>query len=159
MSLYDTVKHDMVASLKARDELRLGVLRMLIAALQNQEIDKHAKFVKAGKEPEPLGDEEVIAVIDRESKKRKETSAEYDKAGKADARDQELAEAKILDAYLPERLHGDALRQAVLAAYNGVPETDKTQFGKAMQHVSAALKGKADMAEVSAVLREMMQPA
>jgi len=157
MALYDTIRQDMTNALKQKDEFRLGVLRMLVAALQNQEIEKHAKLVKSGKEPEPLNDEEVMAVIDRETKKRKEVAMGYEQAGRPDASSQEFAEAKILQMYLPERMYGDELRFAVKALYESVPETDRLQFGKVMQKISENLRGKADMSEVSVVLRELMQ--
>lgn len=149
---------DMTASLKQKDEFRLGVLRMLAAALQNAYIEKHSRLVKAGKPAEEsLTDDETVAIVEREVKRRLDAASEYEKANRSDLAKRERDEAALLDPYVPERMSVEDVRAAVSKVVEAMPSEDKAQWGKVMQALSKELKGKADMQRVSEIARSLLE--
>ena len=113
MTLQEKIQNDTRLALKAGDQFRLGVLRLLNAALGNKEIEKHAVFVRQGKTPEPLTNEECLGVLQKEYKQRYESAAAYQQGGRADLQGDELNEAKIIAEYLPQMLSEQEIRERI----------------------------------------------
>ncbi len=136
--------------MKARDELTRATLRMAVAAVQTAEV--------SGTQARDLSDEEVLAVIRREVKKRHESAETYHGAGRSELADRELAEAGVLEAYLPRQLDDAAVRAIVTAAIAESGANGPRDMGKAMrvakQSAGAEVDGKRLSAEVSRQLRE-----
>ncbi|HEV7146922.1 MAG TPA: GatB/YqeY domain-containing protein, partial [Pedococcus sp.] len=105
-SLKATVQHDLTTAMRERDQLRTGTLRMVLTAITNEEV--------AGKESRELSDDDVLKVLTKEAKKRKEAASAYADASRPELADRELAELSILETYLPAQL-SDAELQAIVA--------------------------------------------
>ena len=156
MRLTERITHDMTESLKQKDSFRVGVLRMAIAALQNAQIEKDAKAAKAGTTKDLLTDDEVLAILSRECKKRLESAAELEKGSRTDLAKSERDEAQVIQAYLPAQMDARELRAAVEKIVAGLSSDEKTQWGKVMQALAKELKGRADMQQAGAIAREML---
>ncbi|MDP3729345.1 MAG: GatB/YqeY domain-containing protein [bacterium] len=146
MALLDTIQSDLKTAMKAGDALTVGVLRMIGAAIKNKSIEKRGKG-----ESEVLTEEEVVAMLQREAKKRKEAIEAFEKGGRQDLADQEKAELPIIEKYLPEQLSADNVRAAVQKIMSGIQ--DKSNFGLVMKAVMQELKGKADAKLISQIIR------
>lgn len=152
-TLKDKLRSDMVASMKAKDPLRTGTLRMLIAAVQTEEV--------AGKEARVLTDEEIIKVLAKESKKRGESAEIYTENGRGELAAKERAEAQIIDEYLPTPLTNAELVDVVDTAMAQVAEElgerpGMRQMGQVIKAASALAKGKADGARISAAVKSRL---
>lgn len=147
--LKEKISSDLKEAMKSGDAARLGVLRMLVSALNNRKIEKRAK---TGVEVE-LTDEEVLEVIAKEAKKRKESVELFNKGGREDLASGEKSELVILSAYLPEQMGEVEVRKIVekIVAASGVKE-----FGPAMKEVMKELKGKADASVITQILKEIL---
>ena len=146
MLLDHQMNEDLKDAMKARDALRIAVLRMTLAEVKNARIKK-------GKD-ETLTNDEVIQVLRSAVKKREEAVEEYGRAGRADLADKEGAEAAILKAYLPQSMEGEALRAAVQAAIKETEATSIKELGKVMKAVMAAHPGQVDGKAAQAAIRE-----
>jgi uncharacterized protein YqeY len=148
MSLKDRITDDMKTAMRAKDSVRLGAIRLLLAAIKQKEVDERVALDDAG----------VISVVDKLLKQRRDAIAAYEQAGRTDLADKERAEADVLQGYLPERLDAAAVADAVrgilarLAAQWGRAPTP-ADMGKIMAEAKAELAGKADMAQVSAAVK------
>lgn len=152
-TLKDKLRSDMVASMKAKDPLRTGTLRMLIAAVQTEEV--------AGKEARVLTDDEIIKVLAKESKKRGESAEIYTENGRGELAAKERAEAQIIDEYLPTPLTDAELVDVVDTAMAQVAEEigerpGMRQMGQVIKAASALAKGKADGARISAAVKSRL---
>ncbi len=147
--LKEKISSDLKESLKSGDASRLSVLRMLISAVNNRKIEKRAKI---GVEAE-LTDEEVLEVVAKEAKKRKEAIELFNKGDRGDLAAGEKAELEILAAYLPEQMGEAEIKKTVgrIVAASGAKE-----FGPAMKEVMKELKGKADSALITKALKEIL---
>ncbi len=149
-TLKEQLRSDLTAAMKARDELTRATLRMALAAVQTAEV--------SGTQARDLADEEVLAVIGREVKKRHESANTYQAAGRPELADRELAEAGVLEAYLPRQLDDAAVRALVTAAIAESGANGPRDMGKAMgvakQSARAEVDGKRLSAEVGRQLRE-----
>jgi uncharacterized protein len=144
MTLAEQIERDMIASLKAKEELKLSVLRMAKAALMN-------KKVELGK---PVGDTEAIAVLRLLLKQRHDSVDAFRKGGREEAALKEEAEIKILDAYLPAAASDEEIGAAVAAAIAETGAAGGKDFGKAMKAAMSRLAGKnADGKRVSEMVR------
>ncbi|KAA0024477.1 GatB/YqeY domain-containing protein [Antrihabitans cavernicola] len=144
------LRTDMTAALKAKDALRLATLRMLIAAVQTQEV--------AGKESRELSDDEVLKVLAKESKKRGEAAEVYTENGRGELAAKERAEAQIIDEYLPTPLTDAELADVADTAIAQVSEElgerpSVRQMGQVMKAANALAAGKADGSRVSAAVK------
>lgn len=137
--------------MKARNELTRDTLRMTLAAVMTAEV--------SGAQARDLTDDEVLAVVRREVKKRHESAETYSSAGRQELADRELAEAGVLDGYLPQQLDDDAVRELVSAAISTSGASGPRDMGKAMgvakQSAGAEVDGKRLAAEVNRQLREL----
>lgn len=141
--LRDRIAEEMRASMKAREPARTSTLRMLMAAMKNTQVEK-------GHE---LDDEEVIEVIAREAKRRRESIEAFEKGGRAELVEKETAELAVLESYLPERLSDEELGALVDEAIAETGASTPKEMGQVMKAVMPKVKGRADGAAVSAMVR------
>ncbi len=134
---------------KARNAEVAGALRLLQAALGNAAIEKRGKG-----DASPLTDEEVLNVVRRETKKRKEAITLYTDGGRADLAEKETKELKVLEVYLPAQMGEEAIRAEVKTLLKEVGPVDPKDFGKTTGLAMKRLKGRADAALVQKVLKE-----
>lgn len=152
MALKDTLQHDLQTAIKARDELTAATLRMALAAVTNAEV--------AGKQAKELSDDEVLAVLDKEAKKRRESATAYRDANRPELAEREEAELGVLAGYLPQPLSDDevsAIIDEAIAAAAADGKTGMAAMGPVMQRVTAATKGRADGKTVSGIVRQRLQ--
>ena len=149
MSLQQKITEDMKAGMMAKDSQRVGTLRLLIAALRNEEIAK----MKKG---EGLKDDETVTVIGREVKKRRDSIEQYGAAGRNDLVEQEQRELAILSAYLPTQMSETEVRAIVEATLQEVAATSGQDIGKVMKALMPKVKGKADGGLVNRIVKEKL---
>lgn len=147
-SLKDLLTTDMRAALKARDELTTSTLRMALAAIGNAEV--------AGKAKRDLTDDEVLAVLTKEAKKRREAATAFADAGRAELAAKESAEREVLDRYLPQQLSDEELTEAVKGALASGGFTGRAQMGPAMKAAQAAVAGRAEGGRVAQEVRRQL---
>ncbi len=156
MALKDKLTEDMKSAMKAGNPEVLGVIRMIISALRNKEIDLKAKkpATTAGKPDFVMTDEVVIEVLMSEAKKRKESALSFEAGGRADLAAKEKAELEVLSKYLPKQMSKEEITPVVkdLIAKNAGKD-----FGLVMREVMKELKGKADGAMIGEVVKELMK--
>ncbi len=138
MSLHQDIKAQMIEAMKAKEATRLSVIRGLLAAFTNEAVSK-------GKKPdEPLSDEEVLAVISRAVKQRKDSIEQFEKGGRKDLADAERTELIILEAYLPAQMSRDEIVAYVKAKQVQLSMIDPANKNQFMGTIMKELKGKAD---------------
>lgn len=143
MSLKESINEDMKTAMRAREAARLGVIRLLLAAIKQREVDEQIV----------LDDAAVVAVIDKMLKQRKDSITQYEAAGRTDLADAEKFEATVLTAYMPAGLSVAEVAAAVDAAVVASGALGPADMGKVMALLKPQLAGRADMAEVSKLLK------
>jgi uncharacterized protein YqeY len=143
MTLKARITEDMKTAMKARETARLGAIRLLLAAIKQKEVDERSE----------LDDAAVAAVIEKLVKQRKDSVAQYEAAGRQELVDAEKAEITVLSAYLPEKMGSDEVAAAVAAAVTETGAKGPADMGKLMAVLKPRLAGKADMAEVSRLVK------
>jgi len=143
MSLKDQITEDMKTAMRAKDSERLATIRLLMAALKQKEVDERIELDEA----------QVVAVIDKMVKQRKDSVAAFTQGGRQDLADKEAAEIKVLEAYLPQRMGADEITAAVNAIVAELGAKGPGDMGKVMGAVKTRLAGKADMGQVSAAVK------
>ena len=147
MALQQTIISDMTSAMKNQDKFTLSVLRMLKSALQLEQINKK----------HDLSDEEVIAVIKKQVKMRKDSITEFTKYGK----DEEVAnlnkEVEVLSKYLPEELSEEELIKIIDAVFEELQPSSMKDMGRTVKEVGTRTAGRADMSQVSALIKERLQ--
>lgn len=138
-TLVDRLRSDLNTAMKARDTLRTGALRMALTAVHEEEV--------AGKSARTLADDEVLRVLTRETKKRREAAEAFEGGGRAELAAKERAEGEILSAYLPVQLSDEELDALVARVLDEQGLSGKSSMGPAMKAVNAALAGGAGSAE------------
>lgn len=139
-TLKDRLNKDLVVALKARDENKVATLRFLNSAIHNKEIDKRAQTSGGD---ELLTDEETLAVLKNEAKKRKEAIELYDKGGRADLSGKEKSELEIIEEYLPAELNDGELEKIVAEVFSEVSPSGPADFGKVMGVAMKKVGGRA----------------
>jgi uncharacterized protein YqeY len=142
------LKADLNTSMKARDELTTATLRMALTAITTEEV--------AGKSARELSDDEVLKVLGREAKKRREAAEAFDGAGRTELADRERAEGGVLDAYLPAQLGDAELTDLVQAAIAEAGAAAPNQMGAVMKLVQPRVAGRADGKRVSDEVRRQL---
>jgi len=146
MSLQQTIHDEMVTAMKAKEETRLSVLRGLVSAFT-------AELTATKRTPQDeLADDEAMNVIRRALKQRKDAAEQFTKGGREELAANELAEAEILQTYLPAMLGTEEITKVVEEKKAALGMTDKSDIGKLMGAVMGELKGKADGADVKAAV-------
>ena len=159
--LRDKIKADFKEAFKSRDEIRLSVLKMVQSEIGNAEINKRAKLMKDGKTENIetaafLNDEEVLQVVSREIKKRKDSVDMYEKAGRTELAEREKAEIGVLMAYMPEQLSEETIRDLAKKAVEQSGAKGEKEIGKVMAVLMPQVKGKSDGALVNKIVRELL---
>ncbi len=142
------LQSDLTTSMKARDELRLATIRMTLSAITEEEV--------AGKSARELSDEDVLRVITREAKKRRESAEAYDAAHRPELAARERAEGGVLETYLPAQLDDAELAELVRAAVAEAGATEPRQMGAVMKLVQPQVAGRADGKRVSDEVRRQL---
>lgn len=143
MSLKERITADMKTAMKAGDKDRLGVIRMTLAAIKQREVDERRE----------LTDADVLAVIEKMVKQRRESVSQYESGGRPDLAAKETAEIEILTDYLPEPLSDEELAAIIDAAIAETGAESLRDMGKVMAKVKDAAQGRADMGAVSAQVK------
>jgi uncharacterized protein YqeY len=146
MTLKDRITEDMKQAMRAKDSARLSAIRLLLAAIKQREVDERIT----------LDDTQVVSVVDKMIKQRRESIAQYEKAARQDLVDAESFELQVLQAYLPQQLT-DAEVDAIVAA--GIAEAGAkamADMGKVMNLIRPKLAGRADMGKVSALVKSRL---
>ena len=133
----------MKTAMRARDAARLSAIRLALAAIKQREVDSRTE----------LGDAEVVAVIEKMIKQRRESIAQYEQASRKDLADVEKFELQLLNGYLPQQMSDSEVSQAVDAAVSEAKPTGIKDMGKVMALLKPRLAGKADMGKVSALVK------
>ena len=143
MSLKARITEDMKSAMKAKETAKLSAIRLLLAAIKQKEVDERVELDEAG----------VNAVIEKLVKQRKDSVTQYEAANRQDLADVEKAEIAILAAYLPEKMSAEDTAAAVAAAVAETGAKGPAVMGKLMAVLKPRLAGKADMAEVSKLVK------
>ncbi|MEK9176392.1 MAG: GatB/YqeY domain-containing protein [Patescibacteria group bacterium] len=143
------LQEELKQSMLARDELKTSVLRMLLSAINYYEIQKSG----AGYEATP---EDILAVVQKEAKQRRDSIEEFKKAGRQELVDKEQKELDMLQAFLPAQMSEDEVRGIVETTITEVGATSMQDMGKLMGALNGKLKGKADMELVSNLVRQKL---
>jgi uncharacterized protein YqeY len=143
MSLKARITEDMKAAMRARETARLSTIRLLLAAMKQKEVDERVE----------LSDADVLAIIDRMIKQRRESITQFDAGGRPELAASERAEIEILQGYMPQRLPDAEIDALVDAAIASAGVTGMAAMGKVMANLKSQLAGRADMAEVSAKVK------
>jgi uncharacterized protein YqeY len=146
--LKDRLRADLTASMKARDSLRSGTLRMVLTAIATAEV--------AGKEARELSDDDIIGVLTSEAKKRRESAEAFDAGNRPELAEKERAEAAVLAEYLPEPLTDEEVVAIVTAAIAQTGAEGPKGIGPVMGVVQPQVRGRADGAAVAAEVRRQL---
>jgi uncharacterized protein YqeY len=145
MSLKEKLQNDLTDAMRARDEIRSSTIRMILTSIKNEEV--------AGKEARELNDSEIITVLSREAKKRREAAEAFDQAGAKDRADQERAEGVVIGEYLPKQLTEDEIKSLIAAAMAETGASTPAQMGLVMRSLQPKIAGKADGGLVSSLVK------
>ncbi|EXI78449.1 MAG: hypothetical protein AW10_03056 [Candidatus Accumulibacter appositus] len=149
MTLKTRINEDVKVAMRARDAKKLGALRLLLAAIKQKEVDERVA----------LDDDAVVTVIGKMLKQRRDSITQYAAAGRNDLADAERFESELLDAYLPARLSAEELVQAVSQAIVKTGASSPADMGKVMAQLRLELAGRADMSEVSLLVKTRLTGA
>jgi len=146
MSLKAQIQSDMKTAMKAGEKERLSVIRMLLAAIQTREIEERGE----------LSDANVMQVVEKLIKQRKDSARQFADAGRPEREAQELGEAETLQGYLPEQLTATELETLVASIIESTGATSMKDMGKVMAEVRAQAQGRADMGALSGLVKSRL---
>lgn len=141
-----SLQSDIKSAMKAGEKTRLGVLRLISAAVKQREVDERIE----------LADADIIAVLDKMSKQRRESIAQYERADREDLAEVERAELDIIANYLPQALSESEIAALIDAAITDTGASSIRDMGKVMGTLKPKLQGRADMASVSALIKSRL---
>ena len=161
-NLKQQIQNDLKEAMKNKDAFLLGVLRMAVTAIKNKELEKRTKLSKTEAiekldEMSQLTDEEALAVMLSEAKKRKDTIEEFTKGGRKDLAEKEQKELEALKKYLPEQMGDEEIRKIVVGAIAQTGASDVKEMGKVMAAIMPQVKGKADGSLVNKIVKEELE--
>ena len=145
-TLKDRITDDMKSAMRARETLRLGAIRMLLAAVKQREVDERII----------LDDAQVAAIVDKLIKQRRDSIAQFEQAGRIDLVDQEKAELAVLSAYLPAQADAAEIESLLAAAIATTGAAGPQDMGKVMALLKSKLAGRADLTAVSAMVKSRL---
>jgi len=148
MPLKTQLHADLTTAIKARDELRTATLRMVLAAVTTEEV--------AGKQARELSDDEVLKILAREGKKRREAAEAFDGGGRPELAERERAEGGVIEQYLPKQLDDDELRDLVAAAISESGASGPQGMGAVMKIVTPKVAGRAEGGRVAAEVKRQL---
>ena len=143
MSLKDRIQQDVKDAMRAREKQRLATIRLITAAIKQREVDERIE----------LDDEQVLLVLDKMCKQRRESISQFEKAGRDDLIAVEVREMEIIQGYLPKQLGDDEIAALIDAAMSDTGATSIKDMGKVMGQLKPKLQGRADMSAVSAMIK------
>ena len=146
MSIRQTISDDMKTFMRAKDLARLGAIRLLQAAIKQKEVDERIE----------LNDDQIFSVIQKMLKQRKDSIEAYQKASRQDLIDQEQLEIEVLSKYMPEPLSEEEINQYIEEAIVTTAASDMKDMGKVVGILKSKVAGRADMAEVSKLVRQKL---
>lgn len=146
MTLLDTINNDMKNYMKEKDSFSLGVVRMVKGAIQLESINKKKE----------LTDEEIISVISKQIKMRKDSIVEFKKGNRQDLVEQNKKEIEILNKYMPEQLSMEEINKIIDEAFLLIKPTSSKEQGLIMKEITPKLKGRADMSLVSGIIKDRL---
>ncbi len=142
-ALKSRITDDMKAAMRAKDAPRLGAVRLLLAAMKQKEVDERVE----------LTDADIVAIIDKMIKQRRESIAQYEKGGRRDLAEGEKFEISVLQSYMPQALSDTEVEAAVAEAVQSTGAKAMSDMGKVMATLRPKLAGRADMAKVSSLVK------
>jgi len=145
-SLKQRIRADMIASMKSGEKVKVGVIRLITAAIKQREVDERIE----------LDDEQVILVMDKMLKQRRESISQYEAAGRNDLAEIEAAEIEIIKIYLPQPLSEAEIGEIIAEAIASVSATSIRDMGKVMGLVKPQMQGRADMSVVSGKIKGLL---
>jgi len=148
MTLKQTLQSDLTSAMKERDQVRTGTLRMTLSAITNAEV--------AGDQVRELSDDEVLKVVTKEAKKRREAAKAYDDANRGELAAQERAELEVLEAYLPAQLSDEELDALAKDAVAETGATGMAGMGQVMKVVQPKVAGRAEGGRVAAAVKRAL---
>lgn len=146
MSLKQQITEDMKTAMRAKDAARLGAIRLLLAAMKQREVDERIE----------LSDADVVAIIEKMNKQRRDSISQYEAAGRQDLADVEKFEMNVLAAYMPQQLSEAEITAAVAEAIAATGAAGQQDMGKVMGVLKPKLAGRADMGKVSALIKAQL---
>ncbi|HJV79285.1 MULTISPECIES: GatB/YqeY domain-containing protein [Oxalobacteraceae] len=149
MSLKEQITEDMKAAMRAKDSARLGTIRMLTAAMKQKEVDERIE----------LNDAQVLAIIEKMIKQRKDSITQFEAGGRQDLADAEKAEVAVLSAYMPAAMSEAEIQAEVAAAVAASGAAGPQDMGKVMGVLKPKLAGRADMTTVSGLVKAALSKA
>jgi uncharacterized protein len=147
-TLKERLRSDLTGAIRGRDQVRAATLRMVLTAITNEEV--------AGSQARELSDDDVLKVLTREAKKRREASTAYSGAGRTELAAKEDAELAVVEGYLPNQLSDEELTALVAEAVAETGATGIPQLGVVMKTVQPRVAGRADGARVAATVRKAL---
>jgi uncharacterized protein YqeY len=142
-TLKQQITEDMKTAMRAKDSARLSTVRLLLAAMKQKEVDERVE----------LADADVLAILEKMIKQRRESIAQFEKASRQDLADKEKSEIDVLAAYLPKKMGDAQVQQAVAAAISESGASGIKDMGKVMALLKPRLAGRAEMGAVSALVK------
>ena len=146
MSLKLRITDDMKTAMREKDMPRLSTIRLLTAAMKQREVDERIE----------LTDADIVSIVEKEIKKRRDAAQQYQAANRQDLADKEQQEATVLEAYLPPQLSDEQILSAIDAALADCGATGPAAMGKLMGILKPQLAGQADMSRVSALIKSRL---
>ncbi len=143
MSLLATLKDAQKTAMKAKDKERLGTIRMVMAAIKQREIDEKIE----------LGDEDILAILTKMVKQRKDAQKQYEDADRPELAAKEAAEIKVIEDFLPQALSDEEVADLITQAIAEAEPTGMQDMGKVMGVLKPKIQGRADMGKVSGLVR------
>lgn len=144
--LKQRIQDDMKAAMKGGDKPRLGVIRLLMAAIKQREVDERIE----------LDDTQILVVLDKMVKQRRDSINQYEQAGRSELAEQEAFEITILQEYLPEALSEEEISTMIREAIQTTGAESIRDMGKVMGQLKAKMQGRADMGAVSALIKQQL---
>lgn len=144
--MMNEIQNDFIEAMKNKEKERLDVIKMLKAAIQNEEIKKK----------DSLTDDEIVSIITKQVKMRKDAIEEFKKANRDDLISSYESEIKVLEKYLPEALSDDEVIKIIDEAFDKVNPTSQKEMGLIMKEVSPKVKGRYDMGKVSSLIKDKL---
>ena len=144
--LANRIKDDVKVAMRSKDKPRLGVLRLITAAIKQREVDERIE----------LNDEQVLAILEKMVKQRRDSIAAFEKAGRDELAQQETFEIGIIQEYLPEQLSEEEITAAIAEAISSTGAESMKDMGKVMGVLKSKLAGRADMGQVSQIIKKQL---
>ncbi|EIY4752029.1 GatB/YqeY domain-containing protein [Vibrio tarriae] len=143
MALIENLKEEQKLAMKAKDKPRLGAIRLVLAAIKQREVDEQIT----------LSDDDIVAVLTKMVKQRRDSVSQYEAAGRQDLADAEKAEITVLEEFMPQPLSDDEVKALIDSAITESAAAGMQDMGKVMAVLKPHIQGRADMGKVSGLVR------